>query len=99
MRHFAILAAAHLVPLAPRTAATSAAQAPLMPWDPTLQAITDYLTGPALHTIAALAFIAAAIGYALGGKLDGGVGRLLRMGAGIVLALHAVQIVNLLFGQ
>jgi type IV secretory pathway VirB2 component (pilin) len=98
MPPFVTLATANLVPVLARSAAALAAQAPLMPWDPTLQAITDYLTGPALHTIAALAFIAAAIGYALGGKLDGGVGRLLRMGAGIVLALHAVQIVNLLFG-
>jgi len=99
MRRFPTLIAADLVALVvPGTAAAYPAQAPVMPWDPTLSALTEYLTGPALHTIALLAFIAAAIGYSLGGKLDGGVGRLLRMGAGIVLALHAVQIMNFLFG-
>lgn len=99
MRRFAVLLPASLGSLlCPAACWARTVQAPIMPWDPTLDAITDYLTGPALHTIAWLAFGAAAIGYALGGKVDGSVGRLLRMGAGIFLALHAVQIMNFLFG-
>jgi type IV secretory pathway VirB2 component (pilin) len=69
-----------------------------MPWDSTLYAVVDYLTGPPLHTIAWAAFIAAALGYALEGEFDGGVRRLLRMGIGLLLASHAAQIMNVLFG-
>ena len=75
-----------------------AAQTPVMPWDPTLYTILDYLTGPALHAIAWIAFIAAAIAYALGAEFDGGVRRLFRMGIGLLLASHAVRIMNFLFG-
>ena len=75
-----------------------AAQTPVMPWDPTLYRIVDYLTGPALHAMTWIAFIAAALSYALGAEFDGGVRRLFRMGIGLLLASHAVQIMNLLFG-
>jgi type IV secretory pathway VirB2 component (pilin) len=93
------LSTAALRPLMPPAAGWArAAQTPVMPWDPTLYAVVDYLTGPALHAIAWLALIAAALDYALGGKLDGGVVRLFRMGVGLLLALHAVQIMNFLFG-
>jgi type IV secretory pathway VirB2 component (pilin) len=74
------------------------AQTPVMPWDSTLYTILDYLTGPALHTITWIAFIAAALAYALGAEFDGGVRRLFRMGIGLLLASHAVQIMNFLFG-
>ena len=99
MRRFAFLLPAALGSLAgPGACWAHTVQPPVMPWDPTLCVVTDYLTGPALRTVAWLAFGAAAIGYALGGEVDGSVGRLLRMGAGIMLALHAVQIANFLFG-
>jgi type IV secretory pathway VirB2 component (pilin) len=76
-----------------------AAQTPLMPWDPTLHTIVDYLTGPALHAIIWIAFIAAALDYALAGEFDrGGVRRLFRVGIGLLLASHAVQVMNFLFG-
>jgi type IV secretory pathway VirB2 component (pilin) len=75
-----------------------AAQTPVMPWDPTLYTILDYLTGPALHAITWIAFIAAALAYALGVEFDGGARRLFRMGIGLLLASHAVQIMNFLFG-
>ena len=74
------------------------AQTPVMPWDPTLYTIFDYLTGPALHAITWIAFIAAALAYALGAEFDSGVRRLFRMGIGLLLASHAVQIMNFLFG-
>jgi type IV secretory pathway VirB2 component (pilin) len=74
------------------------AQTPVMPWDPTLHTIVDYLTGPALHAIIWIAFIAAAFDYALAGEFDRGVLRLFRMGIGLLLASHAVQIMNFLFG-
>lgn len=75
-----------------------AVQIPVMPWDPALYTIVDYLTGPALHGIISIAFIAAALAYALGAEFDGGVRRLFRMGIGLLLASHAVQIMNFLFG-
>jgi len=61
-------------------------------WDPTLYTIVDYLTGPALHAITWIAFIAAALDYALGGEFAGGVRRRFRMRIGLLLASHAVQI-------
>ena len=75
-----------------------AAQTPVMPWDPTLYTILDYLTGPALHAISWIVFIAAALAYALGAEFEGGVRRLFRMGIGLLLASHAVQIMYFLFG-
>ena len=39
-----------------------------------------------------------ALAYALGAEFDGGVRRLFRMGIGLLLASHAVQIMNFLFG-
>jgi type IV secretory pathway VirB2 component (pilin) len=75
-----------------------AAQTPVMPWDPTLYTIVDYLTGPALRAIAWIAFIAAALGYALGGEFDSGVRRLFRMRIDLLLASLAVQVMYFLFG-
>jgi type IV secretory pathway VirB2 component (pilin) len=74
------------------------AQSGMLPWDGPLEAIAEYLVGPAVHTLAWIAFGAAAVAYAIRGECSDGVSRLLRMGVGITVALNAVRIVNFLFG-
>jgi len=52
----------------------------------------------ALHAIICIAFIVAALDYTLAGQFEGGVRRFFRLGIGLLLASHAVQIMNFLFG-
>ena len=69
-----------------------------LPWDYPFEAIADYLTGPAIHTLAKLILIAAALGYAATGKSGEGVRYLFRVGIGLTIALHAASVMNFLFG-
>jgi type IV secretory pathway VirB2 component (pilin) len=84
--------------LATRPAWAMSGAAGALPWDGPLEAIADYLTGPATHTVARIALIAAALGYGLTGKNGTGVRTLLRVAIGLTLALNAVRIMNFLFG-
>lgn len=84
--------------VAPHPAWAMSAAAGALPWDGPLEAIADYLCGPATHTVAWVALIAAALAYALTGKYGAGVRSLLRVAIGLALALNAVRIVNFLFG-
>ena len=51
MRPLAFLATALGRPVLTAASCVRAVQTIVMPWDPTLYAIVDYLTGPALHAI------------------------------------------------
>jgi len=78
----------------PRTAWAAPAD---LPWDRPLEAIADYLTGPAIYTLAKIALVVAALGYGITGKNGDGIRQLLRLGIGLAIALNAVRIMNFLF--
>ena len=97
-RKATIIATATLVLAAPGCCWATSLQAGTFPWDTTLEALASYLTGPATHTLAWLAFGAAVVGYVIFGEAGPGVRQVVRIGVGITVALHAVQIMNFLFG-
>jgi type IV secretory pathway VirB2 component (pilin) len=68
-----------------------------LPWDRPLEAIADYLTGPAIYTLAKIVLLVAALGYGITGKNGEGIRHLLRVGIGLAIALNAVRIMNFLF--
>jgi type IV secretory pathway VirB2 component (pilin) len=93
-----VLPATMLTLAIPRPRWAMCGPAVTLPWDYPLEAIADYLTGSAIHTLAKVILIAAALGYAATGKRGEGVRYLFRVGIGLTIALNAASIMKFLFG-
>ena len=97
VRPFAAALAVRFTPMQPGLCWASLPTSEVMPWDRPVDMIVAYLTGPATHTLAKLAFIAAATLYLITGDSNHGARQLARVGLGLTFALEAARVMNWLF--